>query len=230
MSNNNNLLYGPKWVTVLGCNLEEDIVREITGWSNYTERDTLMENGTRILRFLVEELSSNKYFFWTFFLSPEEQTSKAGKKVYINSNGQTSYYAFSPPEGFEGCRVAYRGEGDLTKMLQIYMNYTPSEFSSWEEELTNNGMSSVDLLEGNVQGLNRILMKWAEKGERVGAIFTERNNYQNIETHQDLIFAEDPSGEDPPAYIINRLQSYREPGAFVPIRGNIDLEQYLQIA
>lgn len=228
---NNNLLYGPKWVTVIGCNLEEEEVREITGWSNYTKRDTLFKDGLRMLQFLVEESVTNKYFFWTFFISPNEDVSKSGKSLFINEMGQISFYSNTPPEGFENGRVAYRGEADLTKMLQIYMNYVPDEYSPWMEELKDNGITFKNLLEDNTKGLNRVLMKWAERGEKVGTIFTERNGYQNIETHRDLIFAEDPNGDEFPAYIMNRLQSYAsDNNIFNPIRGNINLEQYLQIA
>ncbi len=228
----NEILYGPKWVTILGCNLPEEEIRQITGWTNYQSRSgTMLNNGTRMLKFLVEELSTNRFFFWTFFISNEEDVARSGKKRYIDEFGNISFYTDYEPDNMVNCRVAYKGEVDLTKMLQIYINYIPTGMEdSWMEQMYKIGASFEDLMNNRVEGLNRILLTWAEHGERVGCLFTEKNGYQNIETHYELMYNEDPDEEGVPAYFLNKLYKFATPGEYNPIKGNIDLSKIIAIA
>jgi len=215
---------GLNFVNVLGCNLPEDEIKEITGWKNYKHLESKITSfGSRMLRFLVFN-ENEEYGFMTLFVSPKVHTSRSGKCMYIDDFGCLSIYTDSEPENMLNPRKCLEGEASLTTMLQCLVNYDLSgDYDTWNSTMHNHGITIKNLFDNNVKGLNDFLMYHAERGYKLGIVVTSKNGYDNVETHPDLFFRQDSTGGIPSS-IIKRLYSYLDPNNYNPIRGELDIK------
>jgi hypothetical protein len=220
---------GLKFVHVLGCNLTEKEIVDITGWEKYKHHEPgITSFGSRMLKFLVQEIGSEDFDFMALFVDDKPHKSRSGKSQYIDEYGSMSFYLDAPPKDMLKGRVCTGGEASLTAMLQTLVNYDLSgDFESWRSTMEGHGITMANLFEGNVKGMNDFLMYHSERGYQLGVMYTDRNGYTNIETHPDLFFRTDNSGDVPNSYI-RGLHEYLDPKKFNPIRGEIDLVKVLE--
>lgn len=187
-----------KWVIITGLGAVKPLLvnptneqyEEMTGQSlpfelNYDVTE-LSEVKYRPIKILVHNSKYNVFNFVNFWISDEDEISKAGDKV--NSMDPKGVITYKPINGdvdynwFDSANAVplKRGEASLHNFLQVLVKYdNKAEEAQWRIDLASAGVTAEKLFRGDVTGL-QALLDWAGtqpvgdsgiKGHQVGVLF-----------------------------------------------------------
>jgi len=134
------------------------------------------------IRILVHQVEKDVYEFVNFNVGNTEDVAQTGSKRFMDSKGNMTWSKSletiqeNPNMSWfdsSNARELYVGEYELYSWIQKLVSYdTRAEGANFKEEMTNAGITAVQLFDGRIQGLQK-LIDWSNKqGYALGMLWS----------------------------------------------------------